>query len=906
MADDGTVSIKIAGEVDASLTSSTAAAKSSLADLATAGNAAADALDGGLKEGFLNSALAATRMAGEVAGLGEKLNSQNFIEAASDIAGIATSFAELGPAALGPAAAIGAVAGGLGSLVYQSLATQNDMAGLAEGFALTGRAAVGSAAAAKAEIDALSDLPGVTSAVAQAIVQWEAAHGEISAQINNAVDQLLPQYVQWLGDKAPEAVGRLKEQLQIIASGSLPDASRAFGELNASLNLQPKIAANIEAMIVASNRTGAWTAALLDLAANGGGHISSLKAQIADTSAELTQAKSSADVLKGAMESGWGASRQEAAIQAMNWARADEEVQNLTAHLNSLRATLATSTVVPQIPMSNLDRYTQILQRNTILAGETAANRAVDSALIDAATAKLRDEGEAEKQVVTTARQARDILGSQAGVIAKIAAAGAKPAASGDAGNDAAKAKEQADQIIAINKQLQEAIIEGAKQTNTAQLALGQESLGQYTEQALSQANAKYDAAVQGYEREAATGKLMHAEMLAELALADQQWSNEVNAIWEQTAEKQRATDEKGFADYQKQLDERVKATEDANQRMYESGQMTAQQKVAADLAALDASKGADDQHFAQLTANRNTESEAYKTELEKRNDFDKQYNEQRRTLETQSANDAVAQWRTTDQQILSAESSLVSDIFSKRRGLGADLREIGLKTLEDEITNDLKMLTEHEMVNLGMMKSDQASSQGGLIFKLGQYALDKAGILSTETAKVVSVAAGQASQNAAVASGEAAGKAVSLTAAETEIATNAAVAASGAMAAIAMIPYVGPIMAPAAAAATYAETMAYAGLASAEGGQLQVPFDGQLTELHRNEMVLPASVAGPMRDHFAGAPNGDVAGGGGDMHTHFNLSTLGARDLESMVRNNMSMFMKIAKNHARNSVGRR
>ncbi len=470
----------------------------------------------------------------------------------------------------------------------------------------------------------------------------------------------------------------------------------------------------------------------------------------------------------------------------------------------------------------------------------------------------------------------------------------------------AEQAKQQADSIIATNKALQDAIVEGAKQANTAQLALGQESLGQYTEQALSQANAKYDAAVQGFEREAATGKLTHAEMLAELALADQQWSNEVNAIWEQTAEKQRATDEKGFADYQKQLDEQVKATEDANQRMYESGQMTAQQKVAADLAALDASKGADDQHFAQLTANWNTESEAYKTELEKRNDFDKQYNEQRRTLETQSANDAVAQWRTTDQQILSAESSLVSDIFSKRQGLGADLREIGLKTLEDEITNDLKMLTEHEMVNLGMMKSDQATSQGGLIFKLGQYALDKAGILSTETAKVVSVAAGQASQNAAVASGEAAGKAVSLTAAETEIATNAAVAASGAMAAIAMIPYVGPIMAPAAAAATYAETMAYAGLASAEGGQLQVPFDGQLTELHRNEMVLPASVAGPMRDHFAGAPNGDVAGGGGDMHTHFNLSTLGARDLESMVRNNMSMFMKIAKNHARNSVGRR
>ena len=61
-----------------------------------------------------------------------------------------------------------------------------------------------------------------------------------------------------------------------------------------------------------------------------------------------------------------------------------------------------------------------------------------------------------------------------------------------------------------------------------------------------------------------------------------------------------------------------------------------------------------------------------------------------------------------------------------------------------------------------------------------------------------------------------------------------------------------------------FGEISAYSAVATAEGGQYSVPFDGQLTELHKNEMVLPASIAGAMRETFEGRGTGAPRFGGG------------------------------------------
>ena len=78
--------------------------------------------------------------------------------------------------------------------------------------------------------------------------------------------------------------------------------------------------------------------------------------------------------------------------------------------------------------------------------------------------------------------------------------------------------------------------------------------------------------------------------------------------------------------------------------------------------------------------------------------------------------------------------------------------------------------------------------------------------------------------------------------------------------------------------------------MASAAGGWGQVPFDGAITELHKDEMVLPASIAGPLRAMTAaagganaggGTVNTSAAAGGGDTHLHLNINAI---DTQGMI----------------------
>lgn len=102
------------------------------------------------------------------------------------------------------------------------------------------------------------------------------------------------------------------------------------------------------------------------------------------------------------------------------------------------------------------------------------------------------------------------------------------------------------------------------------------------------------------------------------------------------------------------------------------------------------------------------------------------------------------------------------------------------------------------------------------------------------ETAAATTAASAQA---AAAASSAAATKVIALS----QIAQDAAVAYAGAYAATAMIPFIGPELAPAAAASAYAGTMAAEGMAAfAEGGTVGGPLGSpQIILAHGGEQVL-------------------------------------------------------------------
>lgn len=130
----------------------------------------------------------------------------------------------------------------------------------------------------------------------------------------------------------------------------------------------------------------------------------------------------------------------------------------------------------------------------------------------------------------------------------------------------------------------------------------------------------------------------------------------------------------------------------------------------------------------------------------------------------------------------------------------------------------------------------------------------------TAEGAKTGATVAGAATRTATEAAASTAAKGFSISTALTDIGVNAVRAATGAYAALAGIPIVGPVLAPAAAAAAlYGVYSIGRKMFSAEQGFGSVPYDGAVTELHKEEMVLPAKYANPLRDQLSsGGTGGD------------------------------------------------
>jgi len=114
---------------------------------------------------------------------------------------------------------------------------------------------------------------------------------------------------------------------------------------------------------------------------------------------------------------------------------------------------------------------------------------------------------------------------------------------------------------------------------------------------------------------------------------------------------------------------------------------------------------------------------------------------------------------------------------------------------------------------------------------------------------------------------------------------------------------FLSPEMGPAAAgpaAAGSATVMAVAGnIASAAGGAWSLPGD-MLVFAHREESILPAHIAGPMRDFFTGASAGGAdKTAGGDVNFH--VYAMDSRDVMSFFKRNGGTIAKALKGEQRN-----
>lgn len=134
---------------------------------------------------------------------------------------------------------------------------------------------------------------------------------------------------------------------------------------------------------------------------------------------------------------------------------------------------------------------------------------------------------------------------------------------------------------------------------------------------------------------------------------------------------------------------------------------------------------------------------------------------------------------------------------------------------------------------------------------------------------------------------GIAAGK----TQAVSQVGAQAAAAGAAGVASAAAIPLVGWAMAPAAGATDAAAALAFMPLAAAAQG-FDVPTGiNPVTQLHQEEMVLPATLANPMRAMLAsfgtggtGGGSGSAGGMGGDTY-HVNVTAFDAVSVDRMMR---------------------
>ncbi|WP_297367298.1 phage tail tape measure protein [Acidocella sp.] len=175
------------------------------------------------------------------------------------------------------------------------------------------------------------------------------------------------------------------------------------------------------------------------------------------------------------------------------------------------------------------------------------------------------------------------------------------------------------------------------------------------------------------------------------------------------------------------------------------------------------------------------------------------------------------------------------------------------------------------QSITLAFIDSEAKRLQAALVSNAQRLAQH----LATEWGMTAATSAGETARVSVQTAGAEASKGVSLTTALAQMNKYAAQAAGGAYAAVAGIPFVGPVLAPAAAATAYAGVMAFEVL-SAEGGMVIGAGENPLTQLHEKEMVLPAHIAQPL---LAMTSAGDVFNNssGGEVHNYHINQTLNA-----------------------------
>jgi hypothetical protein len=228
-------------------------------------------------------------------------------------------------------------------------------------------------------------------------------------------------------------------------------------------------------------------------------------------------------------------------------------------------------------------------------------------------------------------------------------------------------------------------------------------------------------------------------------------------------------------------------------------------------------------------------------------------FEDQRLAITTKALQDRAALLKDDPDRNAVALAKIQDDILDQTRAHDLKIQEINAAAAKDSETSWKKVADQITSSFAGVAKGLVSGTMTiyGAFSKLFQGVIDAAINMAAKMIEQWAVAAVES-------------HVIGGTSRAAEVTGNAATGASAAYASTAAIPVVGPAMAPAAAASAYGSIMAFLPQASAFGG-FDIPSGmNPVTQLHAEEMVLPAKLANPLRDSLSGGGMG-----GGDVHLH-------------------------------------
>ncbi len=241
-----------------------------------------------------------------------------------------------------------------------------------------------------------------------------------------------------------------------------------------------------------------------------------------------------------------------------------------------------------------------------------------------------------------------------------------------------------------------------------------------------------------------------------------------------------------------------------------------------------------------------------------------------RQQIEATYARQVYADYKSSFDQIASSASTQIGQLIQGQETLRQAVANVLLSIVESFIQARLKAVADWAA---GVV-AETAATQAG------------------EAAKTSAVVAGSAARTSASETGALASAATTIASIARSIVASAAETFAGIFGFLA--PVLGPAAAGPAAAGQATVLAAGAALPSFDTGAWDLPAD-MVALVHRGEMIVPAGVAGQIRDG---------AGGGGAVsvthHAHFNVTAMDARSVGRFFRDNGKTILGAINDSAR------